>query len=259
MMANLWAHFSNLPERSPTLSMRQKLFFAEKPEIIYAIGDVHGCLDLLKILQKKIEVDAAQHEGPKWIIMLGDYVDRGPKSAAVLDELIAKDDLRFTRYCLAGNHEEIMLDFLLAPHAQHRWLGFGGLETLQSYGVYEIPTNRHRLKSIIDSHVPPEHVEFLQTLPSLISVPGFCFVHAGIANGVTLQQQIDKDLLWIRPYEQKEPATINSFLTVHGHTPVKNVALTANRLNVDTGAFKSGRLSAVKISRDGDISVMHAN
>jgi serine/threonine protein phosphatase 1 len=239
--------------------MRKKLFFSERPQTIYAVGDVHGCNDLLKSLQEKIRIDATKHEGKKWVVMLGDYVDRGPNSASVLDEMIASEQSELTRYCLAGNHEETMQDFLLNPHPQHRWLGFGGIETLQSYGIYDVPSNRQKLKAVIDSHIPAEHLAFLQSLPSLISVPGLCFVHAGIRNGVPLQQQDDQHLLWSRPHEQKQPATLNSFLTVHGHTPVKTVALTANRLNVDTGAFMSGRLSAVKISRDGDISVIHAD
>lgn len=259
MIARIWANFSNRSEKSEPSTKRQKLFFSERPQTVYAVGDVHGCYELLKSLQKKIRIDAAKHQGTKCLVMLGDYVDRGPNSASVLDELIADDEVGLTRYCLAGNHEETMQDFLLNPHPQHRWLGFGGIETLQSYGIYEIPTNRHKLKAVVDSHIPLEHLEFLQTLPSLISVPGICFVHAGVQNGVPLKHQDDQDLLWSRPHEQKQPATVNSFLTVHGHTPVRSVALTENRLNVDTGAFMSGRLSAVKISRDGDITVMHAD
>jgi serine/threonine protein phosphatase 1 len=259
MMARLWANFSGRSERPEPTPLRKKLFFNERPQTIYAVGDVHGCYDLLKSLQEKIRTDASKQEGTKWLVMLGDYVDRGPNSASVLDDLITNNESGIALYYLAGNHEETMQDFLLNPHPQHRWLGFGGIETLQSYGIYEVPTNRHRLKAVIDSHVPPEHLSFLQALPSLISVPGLCFAHAGIENGIPLEQQTDKHLLWTRPQEQKQPATINSFLTVHGHTPVKSVALMENRLNVDTGAFMSGRLSAVKISRDGDISVMHAD
>lgn len=239
--------------------MRQKLFLDQRPDVIYAIGDVHGCHDLFKRLQAKIVLDAEQHEGAKALVMLGDYVDRGPNSASVIDDLLVRDPSGIKRYCLAGNHEETMLDFLINPHPQHRWLGFGGLETLQSYGIYDIPSKRHKLKIIIDSHIPQEHFTFLHSLPSLVSVPGICFAHAGVENGVPLQHQNDKQLLWSRPQEQKVPATANPFLTVHGHTPVKSVALVENRLNVDTGAFMTGRLSAVKISRDGDISVMHAD
>lgn len=259
MIARIWSTISNRSEKPEASRMRRKLFFNERPDILYAIGDVHGCHDLFKRLHARIMLDAAQHEGVKVIIMLGDYVDRGPNSASVIDDLLARDPVGIERHCLAGNHEETMLDFLHMPRPKHPWLGFGGLQTLQSYGVYDLPRNRQKLKTIVDSHIPGDHLSFLQSLPSLVSFPGICFVHAGVENGVPLQHQNDKHLLWSRPHEQKVSATPNAFLTVHGHTPVKNVALVENRLNVDTGAFMTGRLSAVKISRSGDISVMHAD
>ncbi|WP_113260909.1 metallophosphoesterase [Agrobacterium cavarae] len=236
--------------------MRQKLFFSERPEVIYAVGDVHGCLDLLHVLQEKIKADAAEETGAKWIIMLGDYVDRGPKSSSVLEELSTTELDGFQRFCLAGNHEETMLDFLKNPHRDHRWLEFGGVETLQSYGIRWLPDDNRQLRAAVQQAIPPHHIAFAAGLPSLISVPGICFVHAGLLNDVPLEQQEDKHLLWIRPNQQGAPLAQNPFLTVHGHTPVRNVAMVGNRLNVDTGAFMTRRLSAVKIKRNGDITVM---
>lgn len=239
--------------------MRQKLFSSERPDVVYAIGDVHGCLDLLHSLQNKIEEDARQETGSKWLIMLGDYVDRGPKSSLVLEELRQPMRGDIQRYCLAGNHEETMLDFIRNPSHDHLWLDFGGVETLRSYGMREIPSDGRHLRALVQQHIPRHHIDFIATLPSLIAVPGLCFVHAGVVNGVPLEQQQDKHLLWIRPNEQAAPTIQNQFLTVHGHTPIKQVALVNNRLNLDTGAFMTGRLSAVKIKRDGAITVFHSD
>lgn len=241
-----------------TLEMRRKLFSHERPDIIYAIGDVHGCFDLLASLQRKILDDAGQHQGSKWIVMLGDYVDRGPMSRNVIDELMNPLSGDIERFCLAGNHEQIMLDFLNEPRSDHIWLQFGGVETLQSYGIGQLPEDMNTRKALLNDKVPREHIAFMASLPSLLAVPGFCFVHAGVVNGVPLQRQDDRHLLWIRPKEQTRPGSDNLFLTVHGHTPVRTVSLSDNRLNVDTGAFMTGRLSAVKITRSGEISVMHA-
>ncbi|KQO77619.1 metallophosphoesterase [Rhizobium sp. Leaf262] len=238
--------------------MRRKLFSHDRPDIVYAIGDVHGCFDLLLALQRKILDDAAQHHGSKWIVMLGDYVDRGPKSSSVIHELLKPMTGDIERFCLAGNHEATMLDFLRNPRRDHLWLEFGGVETLRSYGISEIPHDTRKLNALLQEAIPGDHIAFISALPSLLAVPGLCFVHAGVLNGVPLQRQDDKHLLWIRPKEQTNPGADNLFLTVHGHTPVRTVSLTDNRLNVDTGAFMTGRLSAVRITRQGDITVMHA-
>lgn len=238
--------------------MRRKLFSHDRPDIVYAIGDVHGCFDLLQALQQKILADAAQQQGSKWIVMLGDYVDRGPKSSSVIHELLKPMTGDIERFCLAGNHEETMLDFLADPHRDHAWLQFGGAETLRSYGIGEILYDMKAFRAQLHQMIPADHIAFMASLPSLLAVPGLCFVHAGVVNGTPLQRQEDKNLLWIRPKQQTTPGADNLFLTVHGHTPVRSVSLTDNRLNVDTGAFMTGRLSAVKITRGGDITVMHA-
>lgn len=229
-------------------TQRAKWFFDAGPDHIYAIGDVHGCDDLLAALESKILEDARQREGAKWLVMLGDYIDRGPKSAAVLDRLSAPAPEGFTRTCLAGNHEDIMLDFINDPFPGHRWLDFGGLETLHSYGIHQLPNNRQAIRDTLLSYIPPEHIEFLERLPSLASLPGLCFVHAGIREGVPLSEQDDAALLWIRPRAGSEPPPQRDFIVVHGHTPVVDVEMVNGRINVDTGAFMSGKLSAVRFS-----------
>jgi serine/threonine protein phosphatase 1 len=259
MIARLWGTLTGRMLKPAVFPSRKKLFFDEMPDVIYAVGDIHGCYDLFHKLQNRIVADASRYTGRKWLVTLGDYVDRGPKSAAVIDALVAKTTDNMERFCLSGNHEEAMLDFLINPSLQHRWLGFGGVETLYSYGIYTLPDNREKLRHLIDSHIPQEHFAFLASLPSLLSVPGYCFVHAGIENGIPLSDQNDAQLLWSRPDQQLVPASVNRFLTIHGHTPIKAVERSGNRINVDTGAYMSGILSAVKISRQGEIAVIHAD
>lgn len=234
---------------TPVIAQRQKLLFDHGPDHIYAVGDVHGCDDLLGRLEDLIIADCRKREGTKWLIMLGDYVDRGPKSASVLDRLTARAPAEIKRFCLAGNHEEVMLDFLRNPSADHRWLDFGGLETLYSYGLHKLPANRQALKNLLLSRIPDEHVVFLESLPSMLSIPGFCFVHAGLREGVPLAEQEDADLLWLRPSANARSVATNGIVTIHGHTPVAKVEIGPARVNVDTGAFMSGVLSAVRLSR----------
>ncbi|WP_349436744.1 metallophosphoesterase family protein [Pararhizobium sp. A13] len=234
---------------TPATVQRQKLLFEGGPDHIYAVGDVHGCDDLLGRLEDLIFEDSRKRAGTKWLIMLGDYVDRGPKSASVLDRLTTKPRAEVKRFCLAGNHEEVMLDFLRNPSSDHRWLDFGGLETLYSYGLHKLPANRQALKNLLQSRIPDEHVAFLESLPSMLSIPGFCFVHAGLRDGVALAEQQDADLLWLRPPANAKAVATNGVIAIHGHTPVAKVEVGPARINVDTGAYMSGILSAVRLSR----------
>ncbi|WP_075290732.1 metallophosphoesterase family protein [Pararhizobium arenae] len=248
MIGNLW----NLLQRkrpSQTVMQRRKHFLDQGPDHLYAIGDVHGCEDLLASLEAKIVADALARSGSKWIVMLGDYVDRGPKSASVLDRLTFRPPEGFQRFCLAGNHEEVMLDFLNNPSSDHRWLDFGGLETLYSYGIHKLPGSRQAIRNVLLSHIPQEHISFLETLPSLISVPGLCLVHAGIRENVSLEEQVDSDLLWLRPRPTEGNSASRNFTVVHGHTPVPDVEMIQGRINVDTGAYLSAKLSAVRLSK----------
>lgn len=229
---------------------RTKRFFDAGPDHLYAIGDIHGCDDLLAVMEAKILEDARHRDGTKWLVMLGDYVDRGPKSASVLDRLAGRPPEGFTRICLAGNHEEVMLNFLRNPGTDHRWLDFGGLETLRSYGIHKLPGNRQAIRNMLLSYIPPEHIEFLEQLPSLVSIPGYCLVHAGIRENKPLNEQDDATLLWLRHRAIEKKATERDFMVIHGHTPISAVEITDGRLNIDTGAYMSGKLSAVRLSRD---------
>jgi len=246
-----------LPARNDRSQGRQKLFFDRRPELIYVIGDVHGCMSLLRKMESIIAADAEACEGEKWIVLLGDYVDRGPESAAVLDHLLARPPAGFRRFCLAGNHEQLMLSYLAAPDSNHFWLGLGGHDTLRSYGLYEMAERSSSMKALLESHVPSEHVDFLQTAPSLLAVPGFVFVHGGIRTGVALEEQADEDLLWLRPSpDTTSPANV---IIVHGHTPVDDVEISQGRINVDTGAYATGLLSCVRIDRNNGIVKLAAS
>lgn len=231
---------------------------AEWPSAIYAIGDIHGCLTELRALEQAIFADAASIEGEKWLVYLGDYLDRGPDSAAVLDHLMTRPPADFRRLCLAGNHEAMALAYLHSPSHTSDWLGFGGLETLYSYGISPAElqkTSARGLEALIRSHVPEEHRRFLEQLLLTVSVPGYIFVHAGLRPGVTIEQQSEQDLLWIRDEFFRAPPWPD-LRVVHGHTPGAEVFMSPGRICIDTGAFATGILSAVRLQPSSDVTVL---
>jgi serine/threonine protein phosphatase 1 len=204
--------------------------------IYYAIGDIHGHLELLEPLLAKIEADAASRPGEKTLVYLGDYVDRGPNSAGVLDRVTCGPPPGFAhQVALLGNHEDLMIDFFdLQEPAASRWTNrdLGGDDTILSYaGDWD------RFKT---------HVEWLRGLPLYHVAGEYLFVHAGIFPGRTLAQQRREDLIWIRDrFLDYEPH--HEFIVVHGHTPREpwGVEWLHNRINVDTGAAWGGPLSCV--------------
>ena len=227
------------------------------PAAVYAIGDVHGCIDQLRRLEERIAADAESIAGDKLIVCLGDYVDRGPCSSDVLDHLTAPAPSGFRRICLSGNHETMMLSYL-SGGSGGGWLEFGGHETLLSYGINAMhlhAASAHQRNAIIQSHIPNEHIEFLDGLPLLLSLPGVVFVHAGLRPNVPLEQQREDDLLWIRD-EFFQAAPIKGRLVVHGHTPASSVVMAPGRICVDTGAFATGRLSAVRLTQHGSPQII---
>jgi serine/threonine protein phosphatase 1 len=222
---------------------------AEWPAVVYAIGDVHGCYDLLQDLLNQIRADAARTAGSKLLVMLGDYVDRGPKSASVLDWLCAPPPDGFDRVALAGNHEVLMLDFLADPRPDASWLGFGGTETLASYGIDLEQFTRARPRdrtAMLDAFIPVEHLDLLRSLPGMLTLPHATFVHAGLRSGLPLADQHDDDLLWMREPFLSEEMPADMFV-VHGHTPAAEPVVAGRRICVDTGAFATGTLTAVRM------------
>lgn len=218
---------------------------------IYAIGDVHGCIDLLLALEAKIEADAQAIQGTKLIVMLGDYVDRGPASAQVIDHLLEAAPPGFERICLAGNHEIAMLDYIDGRIGLPDWLRMGAAQTLESYGIdaarlgamYPTGDGADRM---IRKTIPAAHIAFLRSLPIMIETPKAIFVHAGIRPGIELAKQSDADLVYIRS-EFFDNAHLLDRHVVHGHTPVSQPLREGKRLNIDTGAFSTGRLSAIRL------------
>lgn len=234
---------------APQRPARGHLSAPQWPSVVYAIGDIHGCLVELRGLEKRIVEDAASFTGEKWLVYLGDLVDRGPDSVGVLDHLTARPPAGFRRIFLAGNHETMMLAFLENPASQPDWLQFGGKQTLASYGIDAsgFPAMRPRQRrAILDSHVPEDHLAFLAELPLTLSLPGVVFVHAGLRPDVPVERQAEQDLLWIRDEFFAAPP-VPGRLVVHGHTPANEAVIVPGRICVDTGAFATGRLTAVRL------------
>jgi len=222
--------------------------------VVYAVGDIHGRVDLLDRLLAKIREDAAARpERRKVLVYLGDYVDRGLESRQVIDHLLSQGDDGIERVFLKGNHEDAMLRFLGDTASGSSWLTFGGDATLYSYGVDvfgQRPKGVEKLTYIqmqLQEKVPDQHRSFLENLVLHHEEGDYVFVHAGIRPGIPLDQQDNGDLMWIR----------NEFLgsrddfgkiVVHGHSIKPEPDVQPNRIGIDTGAFASGVLTALVLS-----------
>lgn len=222
---------------------------------IYAIGDIHGSLDLLEALQDSILEDAAKAPDLRHVVVyLGDYVDRGPDSKAVIDRLL-KDPLdALERVYLIGNHEVFLLQFLEDKSTAMTWLMNGGTATCTSYGVD--PTMAPDgvdalawLQGHLEKALPARHKKFLQNLKLHHAEGDYLFVHAGIRPGVALEDQDPEDMLWIREPFLSSRADFGA-VVVHGHTPSHEPEVRANRIGVDTGACFGGHLTALVLESD---------
>ncbi|GBE44426.1 MAG TPA: serine/threonine protein phosphatase [Rhizobiales bacterium] len=227
---------------------------ARAPEgtLIYAIGDIHGQLRLLDALLARIGEDAAGTDGAsrRVLVFVGDYVDRGPDSAGVIARVSAGLPGGFEPHCLLGNHEAILLKFLEQPETLTHWLTNGARATLASYGVDtpEMDASPRRFAACRDAFaaaLPPAHLAFLKALAPTYSLGGYLFVHAGIRPGVALEDQVLTDLLWIRE-DFLDCGDDFGMVVVHGHTPVREPVVKPNRIDIDTGAWVHGRLTALR-------------
>lgn len=219
---------------------------------VYAIGDVHGRLDLLRNLLGRIEQDNADRPSARTLVVfLGDLVDRGPDSAGVLEFLRRYRPPTLEPVFLMGNHEEVMLRLLGGERGGllDRWLTYGGVETLASYGVHAAGlrqlTERQALQEIIED-IPPAHTAFLETFADTFRFGDYLLVHAGIRPGVALHSQTQEDLHWIREPFLSDTRN-HGFVVVHGHTIVDAVEERSNRIGIDTGAYCTGLLTAIGI------------
>jgi serine/threonine protein phosphatase 1 len=215
----------------------------------YAVGDVHGRLDLLDALLTKIRAEIVANPMAKnHLVMLGDLIDRGPQSCGVIDRLCGFADRDVELHVLSGNHEEVLLRLLegeseLIPS----WLKYGGADTLQSYGIEAQAVqavSEDAGMRLIRAAIPSEHQAFLRSLSDTIRIGDYLFVHAGIRPRVDLAEQRQSDLRWIRePFLGDQ--TDHGFIVVHGHTISEDAVERPNRIGIDTGAYATGRLTAL--------------
>jgi serine/threonine protein phosphatase 1 len=220
----------------------------------YAIGDVHGRLDLLERMIARIDRD--RRDSPRardYLILLGDLIDRGPDSRGVVEFLmnLPPDGMRIV--FLMGNHEEMMLRVLGdEPEAVHQWLTYGGYEFAQSYGV---EVGRLAVLSPVDAAekigaaVPRSHIAFIEGFADSFTFGDYLFVHAGLRPGKSLAEQDTHDLRWIRE-EFLADTSDHGCMVVHGHTISAEPEELENRIGIDTGAYQSGVLTAVRIEGD---------
>lgn len=225
---------------------------------IYAIGDIHGRADLLDRLYGLIEADlaAAPPPGRCLVLYLGDYVDRGPDSAGVLDRLCRPRQrgglAGIETLALLGNHEAMLLEFLDAPYGASLWLANGGDATLNSYRV-RVPASFDELlltQRALLRALPRQHHEFLSGLPLQARFGDYLFVHAGIRPGLPLDRQSREHMIWIRDLFLDSEAD-HGAIVVHGHTIVHAVEWRPNRIGIDTGAYTTGHLTAL-VLEDGE-------
>lgn len=220
---------------------------------VYAVGDIHGRADLLKAMFARIDLDMLERPAARPVeIYLGDYIDRGPASRDVLDQLIGRSEQR-EMVCLKGNHEIYPAEFVRNPETLHEWAQIGGMDTLLSYGLRP-PVNPgdaelRSLASEFFAVMPDAHKAFLSQLPPNQTCGDFYFVHAGVRPGVALRDQDEQDLLWIREEFLQSEEDYGKII-VHGHTPVLEPEFKPNRINLDTGAYATGRLTCLVIDED---------
>ena len=225
---------------------------AEGPEglRLYAIGDVHGRFDCLEKLHEMIAQEIERDRPADWrIIHLGDYVDRGPQSAQVLDFLAGRraEDERVV--ALMGNHDEGFLDFLADPENGRLFIHYGGFDTAASYNVVLdtlTPETLGKSHRQLVAAMPAAHLTLLRDLPRACAFGDFFFCHAGVRPGVPLDAQNPHDLIWIRG-EFLHHSDLFEKVIVHGHTPGPEPEVMGNRINVDTMAYDSGRLTALVV------------
>ena len=221
---------------------------------LYVIGDIHGRSDLLDRMVGEIANDlTARPIAASLVVTVGDYVDRGPDSRGVIERLL-RNPFPTRLIALKGNHEVLLEGFLLDPQVADHWRRYGGLETLQSYGVPvgDVMRGKEYLAAAraLAHAVPAEHFDFLGALRTSLTVGKYCICHAGVRPGVPLDRQTEEDLLWIREPFLDSRADFGK-IVVHGHTPAEQPELLPNRINVDTGAFMTGRLTCAALDADG--------
>jgi len=215
---------------------------------IYAVGDIHGRADLLSEITARIDDDIRRRPIAHTVeVYLGDYIDRGPHSRTVID-LLAVRLVANRAVCLRGNHEAVMEGFLQDPAILQYWEPLGGIQTLASYGIelHDGTETALDLQRRFLAAFPRTHELFMQCLRNQFSCGDFLFAHAGIRPDIPIEQQDVNDLIWIRNEFLESTLTHERFV-VHGHTPVPHPDIRHNRINIDTGAWRTGTLTCIAI------------
>ena len=221
---------------------------------IFAVGDIHGCKDLVQQIHTKIIETSKNIEGQKLLIYLGDYIDRGPHIKETVQTLIDFKPDNFRQVFLLGNHEQMLLEFITnSKNSPYIWLSNGGLKTLESYGMdiskYIDLTmdlvGYHEIRKELLGLIPSSHQDFFNQLQLSYEWKNYFFVHAGIDPDLSLDQQDKEDMLWTRSKRFFDPKMTYHKIIVHGHTPVDKIEEFPCRINLDTQAFYSGNLSCM--------------
>ncbi len=214
---------------------------------LYVIGDIHGRLDLLQRMCGLVNADIGSRDQDSLVVTLGDYIDRGPDSRGVIDYLLS-GPFAGQFVGLKGNHEALLEKFLSDPAIGTDWWRLGGLQTLKSFGITVGPrmTKRGFKKAAVQLRetLTQQQLEFFSSLKTSFVVGSYFLCHAGVRPGVALDLQNDDDLLWIRN-EFLESKIDFGKIVIHGHTPTREPQVLANRINIDTGAFDTGRLTCI--------------
>ncbi|CAL4869825.1 Bis(5'-nucleosyl)-tetraphosphatase, symmetrical (plasmid) [Asticcacaulis sp. MM231] len=222
--------------------------------LTYAIGDIHGRHDLFTTLIDAIRKDASALQQRPQIVLLGDYIDRGPDSAKVLTSII---ELTEESWCdtevLLGNHELFMIKFILDIADGPPWLNFGGIATLSSYGIAS-PGNRtdaqdwQDLQDELLEKIPRSHLQMLSHAKIFYVSGDYLFVHGGVAPGVPIEDQTVDTMLWIRDAFLMSPKA-SDYVVVHGHSAKATADNLPWRIGIDTGAYATGILSAIRLHK----------
>jgi hypothetical protein len=222
------------------------------PSDIYAIADVHGRADLLEVMLGYIAAASSDHQSKPIVIFLGDLIDRGPYSPKVLDQVWSTLDLYPGSRLILGNHDFYLRELLrgaLTHEDAVNWMDWGGVATVSAYSNRPVPDFENIAADI--RRVFPHHVDLLENALTFKEIGRFCFVHAGIRPGVQLANQSEYDLRWIRA-GFLDHMDVFGHVVLHGHTITKSLRpeVYSNRIALDTGAYRTGRLSAAVIRRD---------
>jgi serine/threonine protein phosphatase 1 len=221
---------------------------------IYAVGDIHGRLDLLEDIFRNIDADKERSRSQRVAeIYLGDYIDRGGDSAGVVDRLMRRAREVHAIF-LRGNHEQLLLDFTAGQPCLDAWKAVGAIPTLLSYGVPPSllvhPASQDEVRRALHERLPKEHCNFFMDTGCYCNAGSYLFVHAGIRPEVDLDKQAMHDFISIRE-EFLEFKKAFNWIVVHGHTPVMEPDFRSNRINIDTGAYATNRLTCLRIGEGG--------